>query len=375
MHRAFLWTSPALFAATLLLANSTLAAGPAGTLKIGAPAPDFRLPGTDGKTHCLKDFANAKVLVIVFTCNHCPAAQAYETRIQQLAKEYREKGVVLVAISPNDPLAVRLDELGYTDVGDSFGDMKIRAKDQAFDFPYLYDGEKQEVSRAYGPVATPHVFVFDSGRTLRYTGRIDDSAKPERVTSHDTRTAVDAILAGKPVPVEKTRTFGCSIKWSDKRESARKTLEKWNQEKATLDVIDKKGIKALVANKSDRLRLINVWATWCGPCRVEFSELVTMHRMYRKRPFELVTINGDPLERKGKVLEFLNGEYASCKNYIFQGKNEYELTDSLDPKWQGPLPYTLLVAPGGKVLLRQQDKLDPMKVRKAIVEYLGRIYK
>ncbi len=375
MHAARLWTSLALLAAFPLLASSGLAAGPAKTLEIGAPAPDFQLPGVDGKTYCLKDFAKAKVLVIVFTCNHCPTAQAYEARIQQLARDYEMKGVALAAISPNDAQAVRLDELGYTDVGDSLADMKIRAKDHGFDFPYLYDGDKQKVSRAYGPAATPHVFVFDRSRTLRYTGRIDDSAKPDRVTSHDTRTAIDAILAGKPVPVEKTRTFGCSIKWSDKRESARKSLERCNQEKATVEVIDKKGIKELVRNNSDKLRLINVWTTWCGPCRAEFPELITMHRMYRKRSFELMTISGDPLERKGKVLEFLNGQHASCSNYIFQGKNEYELADSLDPKWQGPVPFTLLVAPGGKVLLRQQDKMDAMKVRRAIVKYLGRVYK
>lgn len=111
------------------------------SLPIGASAPDFCLPGTDGETHCLKDYSGSKVLVIAFTCNHCPTAQLYENRITQLAADYRDRGVALVAIQPNNPNAVRLDEMGYTDVGDSFEEMKIRAAYRHFNFPYLYDGE------------------------------------------------------------------------------------------------------------------------------------------------------------------------------------------------------------------------------------------
>jgi peroxiredoxin len=375
MHRAGLLRWAILPAVLTFPPAAARAAEILKTLEIGQAAPDFRLPGVDGKTHKLGDFADAKLLVVVFTCDHCPTAQAYEDRIQKLAAAYRPKGVALVAISPNDPEALRLDELGYTDVGDSLDDMKIRAKDRGFKFPYLYDGQTQKVARAYGPVATPHVFIFDQARKLRYCGRIDDSAKPERVTSHDTRAAIDALLAGRPVPVEKTRTFGCSIKWSEKRKSARESLQRWNQEKATLETIDKDGVKRLVANDSKKLRLVNVWATWCGPCLEEFPELVTMHRMYRKRPFELVTISADPPERKEQALSFLNEQHASCTNYLFDGKNEYELAEALDPKWQGPVPYTLLVAPGGRIIYRRRDSIDPLEVRKAIVDYLGRVYK
>src|SRR5262249_33778973 len=120
------------------------------TLDIGSPAPDFALPGVDGKNHSLKDYADARILVVVFTCNHCPTAQAYEARIKQLDADYRDKGMKLIAIQPNDPQALRLDELGYTDLSDSFDEMKLRAKDHDFKFPYLYDGETQAVSKAYG---------------------------------------------------------------------------------------------------------------------------------------------------------------------------------------------------------------------------------
>jgi peroxiredoxin len=229
--------------------SPVLAADPAGfkTLEIGDKAPDFSLLGVDGKTYSLKDFAKAKLLAIIFTCNHCPTAQAYEDRIIQLDADYKSKGVGLVAISPNDPLALRLDELGYTEYSDSFDEMKARAKDRGFQFPYLYDGETQKTSLAYGVLATPQVYLFDQDRKLRYVGRIDDS-DVKTVTSHDARNAIDALLANKPVPVEKTRTFGCSTKWSDKRPDAVKWLERADAEPVSLKPIDETDLARLAKN-------------------------------------------------------------------------------------------------------------------------------
>src|SRR5262249_3756571 len=225
------------------------------TLAIGADAPDFNLPGVDGGHYTLKDFADARVLVVVFTCNHCPTAQAYEDRILKLHADYKEKGVALVAISPNDPLAVRLDELGYTDLGDSLEDMKLRAKAKGFRFPYLYDGETQKASIAYGVLATPHVFIFDRPRKLRYNGRIDD-ARSRVVKSHAVRNAMDGLLGGKPVPVATTRVFGCSTKWSDKREDAKRSLARWDKETVKLDEIDDASVAKLVKNDTKKLLVV-----------------------------------------------------------------------------------------------------------------------
>ncbi len=210
---------------SVLLPAAAMAADPEGlrTLPVGSQAPDFQLPGVDGKTYKLADFAKAKVLVVVFTCNHCPTAQAYEGRLARLHADYRDRGVTLVAISPNDPKGVRLDELGYTDLGDSFDEMKIRAKDHGFTYPYLYDGETQATAKAYGVLATPHVFIFDAGRKLRYVGRFDDS-EVKTVKSHDAKDAVEALLVGREVAVPTTRVFGCSTKWAEKAADAEKSL-------------------------------------------------------------------------------------------------------------------------------------------------------
>ncbi|HSI35601.1 MAG: redoxin domain-containing protein [Phycisphaerae bacterium] len=342
------------------------------TLAIGAAAPDFNLPGVDGKDHALKDFAQAKLLLIVFTTNHCPTAQAYDQRLIDLHKDYAPKGVAVVAISPNDPLAVRLDELGYTDVTDDLESMKIRAKDRNFAFPYLYDGKTQSVSKAYGCQATPHVFLFDAERKLRYTGRIDDEqVKPP--TKHDLRNALDALLAGKPVPVEKTKVFGCSTKWASKREEAAKSLAKWDAEPVELTEIDLAGIKALAKNDGQKLRVINVWATWCAPCTAELPELVAMNRMYRKRPFEMVTISLDDPEKKQLAHDKLKELKVATTNYLYKGDRDAMMT-ALDAKWEGPVPHTLIVAPGGKVIYRHTGQFDPLEVKRAIVGHLGRTY-
>jgi peroxiredoxin len=364
-----------LTAATILATAIGAAAAPptSSTLQIGQPAPNFELPGVDGKTWRLADFQDAKVLVVIFTCNHCPTAQAYEDRIIQLHEDYNDRGVALVAISPNDPLSVRLDELGYTDVSDSLEDMKIRAEDKKFPFPYLYDGDQQEVSAAYGVLATPHVYIFDQDRKLRYVGRIDDSDVRE-VTSHDARNAVEALLAGKPVPVEKTRVFGCSTKWSDKRHTVTESLQRWNAEPVELKTIDVEGVKELAANDSGKLRLMNLWATWCGPCVQELDELVTMHRMYRKRDFELITISLDEPDQKDRALEVLKENHASMTNYLFTSDDRDKLAEALDPEWPGPLPYTVLIAPGGKVIYRHHGSIKPLEVKRAIVDDLGRTY-
>jgi len=360
--------------ASLLLVTFCYAFGEVKTLEIGATGPDFNLVGIDGKHYTLKRFSKADILVIIFTANHCPTAQAYEGRIMKLVDDYKEKGVAVVGISSNNPDALRLDEYGYTDIGDSFEDMKQRAKDKNFNFPYLYDGDTQVAAKAYGTIATPHVFILDKERKLRFTGRIDDGENIKKVTTHDTRNAIDALLDGKKVPVEKTKVFGCSIKWMSKQESAKATLEKMNAEKVEVTSIDVTGIEDLLENKSEKLRLINFWATWCGPCVGEFPELIKINRNYRKRKFEMVTVSLDPPNKKDQVLKFLTKTYASTKNYHFNSDDKYTLIDAVDKDWPGSLPYTIIVKPGGGILYKKLGTIDAAEVRKVIVEYLGRYW-
>jgi peroxiredoxin len=174
------------------------------TLEIGQSAPDFKLPGVDGKQYSLSSFKDSKYLVIVFSCNHCPYVVGSEDRMIKFAKDYAPRGVKMVAINSNE-----------TDnhPGDSFDNMVTRAKQKNFPFPYLHD-ESQQVALAYGALRTPHFYVFDAERKLRYTGRMDDNPKVEAAAkTHELRDAMDALLAGKKPPIERINPLGCNVKW------------------------------------------------------------------------------------------------------------------------------------------------------------------
>jgi thiol-disulfide isomerase/thioredoxin len=340
------------------------------TLEIGAKAPDFRLEGTDGRWHTLGEFGKSRFLVVIFSCNHCPTAQAYEERIKLLVDDYKSKGVAVVAISPNDENSVRLDELGYTDLSDSFAEMKIRAAYKKYNFPYLFEGDKTGLSRAYGPTATPHAFLFDAERKLRYVGRIDDSEREQYVKVKDLRNALDALIAGKPVPVETTRAFGCSIKWAGKADSVKKFMAKLAAEPVSVELADAAALKALRKNDTGKLRLVNFWATWCGPCLTEFPDLVTINRMYRHRAFEMVSVAANFPDEKKDVLAALTRFEASNRNLMFADTDKYKLMEAFDKDWNAALPFTVLIGPGGDYLYRVQGPLDALALKRAIVKAL-----
>lgn len=361
-------------------------------LAIGDPAPDFSLKGVDGKMYSLADFKEAPVLMVVFLSNHCPYSHAAETRLLPLAREFKDRGLAVVAINPNSPEGVAVTELGYSKYNDSYEEMILYAKEQGFPFPYLYDGDTQRTAKDYGCLATPHVFLFDRGRKLRYVGRVDDSrfADPATVTKFESRDAIVALLAGKPVPVEKTLVVGCSTKWNSNKAEIAQADEKWKSEPVNLESIDAAGVAALAKNNSNRLRLINVWATWCAPCVAEFPGLVSLARQLGNRDFELITISMDDpkmtaqakafLEKQhaappGRLKRLLKAEGRTAVNYLYNGASTDALVAALDPEWPGPLPHTIVVAPGGKIIYRHNGSLDIAGLRAKLIEELGPYYK
>ena len=360
--------------ALVLLTGSAFASEQPPTLEVGAAMPSFSLPGVDGKTYTDKSFKDANILMLVFTCPHCPTAQAYQERIKKLVTDYKSKGVTLVAINPNHADAVRLDELAWSDLGDTFDDMKARAKHEKFNFLWLDDGPKQEVSHKYGPIATPHVFIFDKTRKLRFEGRIDDSERESSATRHETRDALDALLAGKEPPVTSTKVFGCSVKWADKVPDYAKYRAKWAAEPVTLEMADAAKLTAIRENKdSGKIRMINAWGTWCPACVTEFDELVEHNLRFRNRGFEMVTIAIEDPADEAKVKDFLTQRHASMKNYIFATTDRDGLSTAFDPKWRGMAPYTLIVDEKGAVIYREMGSIDFLAMRRAIVPALNRL--
>jgi len=346
------------------------------TLEIGAKAPGFSLPDINGRIVDLNDFSEAKVLVVVFTCAHCPTAQAYEDRLVQFTADYKNKNVQVVAIMPNSGMGLLLEECGYSDLNDSFEEMKIRAEAKNFNFPFLYDGDDHRVSMKYGPSTTPQVFVFDQERKLQYVGNIDQNEQPGTGNAENLKAATDALLTGNPIENPVTKSFGCSIKWAWKLDWAKKVNHDWEEKQVDLIDIDLKGINKLVKNDSKELRLINIWATWCAPCVAEYPELVKLQRMYGGRDFEFISISADKIDNKEKAHNFLQQSHSALRNFIFSGGNKYDLIEAVDADWNGALPYTLLIEPQGKIVWKYQGPVDFLELKRAIVDHpmIGRYY-
>ncbi len=358
----------------LLLASSAWSQTSHTTLAAGSPAPDFSLPGVDGKTHRLADYADSPVLVVVFTCNHCPIAQMYEQRIQQLETEYHDRGVAVVAIQPNDPKAIRIDELDSSDVSDGLEEMKIRFEYKNLHYPYLYDGETQSVTRSYGPQATPHVFVFDKDRKLRYEGRMDNSYRTEMVTTRDARNAIDALLANRDVTVTHTGVFGCSTKWQEKSASRIEALRKIEEQPVTVEMATADDLKRLRQNPSKHMMLISFWATWCGSCIDEFADFQDTFRMYKNRDLELITVAANMPDEKPSVVKMLNKKHATSRNLLFATNDTAALQAAFDPSWESAVPYTVLIDADGKVLDKNLGTVDMLELRRTILANLPSDY-
>ena len=362
----------------------------AHVLKIGDAAPDFSLPGVDGKNHSLADF-KSDILMVIFLSNHCPDSHAVESRLKKFIGEMKGKSFSVVAINPNNPKGLTIDELGYSKYSDSFDEMKLYAKEQGFPFPYLNDGDTQKTAKAYGALATPHVFVFDRDRKLRYQGQFDDSRFPDPATVKitDGPNAIRALFAGSPVPIEVTKPHGCSIKWIEKNASVKEFNAKWENTPVTLDNIDATGVEKLARNDTKKYRIVNVWATWCAPCVEEFPSLVSVGWRLSMRPVELITISMDNPKKTAPAQKFLQKNHAgvperltkslveegrTTNNYVFTDPSSDALIKALDPQMDGPLPYTVVIAPGGKIVYRKTGILDPHELYAKMLELLTPYY-
>jgi len=360
-------------------------------LQIGDPAPDFSLPGIDGKTHHLAEYKDAKIFMVAFISNHCPDSHAAEARLKKLYAETKDKGLVLVAINPNNPDGLSLDELGYSKYNDGFEDMQKYAKERGFDFPYLYDGETQAVAKAYGCLATPHLFIFDAQRKLQYKGYLDESRyeDPATVKKPAARNAVDAIFAGQPVPEAITKPHGCSTKWLSKKSLAAEKMTKWDATPVDVEPIDVAGVEKLRKNGTKKVRMINVWATWCGPCVAEFPELVTTARKFGLRDFEFISISADEpkdtaqvkafLEKRGaglsdRLKKSLKEEGRTTNSYVYNGASPDDLMKALDTEWKGGIPHTILVGTNGEIIWRHSGAVDGEELRAKILDYMGAYY-
>ena len=332
-------------------------------LPIGAAAPDFDVPGVDGKRYSLKDFAEKKLLLVLFDTVHCPTSQLYEERIKKIVDDYKDKGVGAISISPNHPKSLRLDEQAYTDLDDTFESMKIRARDHKFNFPFCFDGEPNTTSQTYGPKATPHAFLFDEERKLRYEGGVDDSEWPDRVKIHHLRNAIEAVLAGKDVPATGTRVFGCSTKWPNKQKEVEAYNARVAKEEVTLKT-DPAAFRELYKATTGYPLLIHIWS------KGDPSQLKTvaeLHHIYRNRKARVVTLAVGAAGDEEAVLAELKKQPSSHLNLLLDREKVKEAVAD----WDGQqLPFTVLLKVGNRRedCYRKQGALDDvLQLRRQIV--------
>ena len=338
-------------------------------LPLRSTAPDFSLPGADGRQHSLGDYADRQILALVLTANTCPAAQLYERRIQRLHQEYRDRGVAVIAVNANRPDALHLADLAYSDGGETLDDMTARVNHRGLTYPYLSDGESQSLTKALGAVSLPHVFVFDRARVLQYSGRLDDDLREDRVTSSDARDAIEALLAGRAVPRGRPVQPGCEVRGLSPREPDA-ALARFQAAPVPLEMAGAEALTRLRQNGTGKLLLINFWATWCAPCASEFPDLEETYRRYHARGLEYVTVSvNDPGEREG-VERFLREHHASHDNRLFATSDVYGLQAAFDPNMPAPVPFTLLLAPNGDVLYQHLGEVDFRALRRAILAHL-----
>lgn len=340
------------------------------TLKPGDPLPNFSLKGVDGKMHSPADYKDTPILMIAFLSNHCPASQVYEGRIRKLEADYAAKGVKLIAIQPDGPKATALSELNYTDLDDSYESMIEHAKYRKFTFPYLYDGDDQDLANKMGPKVTPHVFIFDKDRKLAFEGRIDDSLREANAKTHEARDAIEDLIAGRKVAVNHTPVFGCSMKWNDKIESAQRQIKAWMAKPVTVEKISLADLGKLRTTAPGKFLMINFWATWCGPCQTEYPELITTHQWYNNRNFEFVSVSVDDPKQGVAVKRFLDGAHSAIRNLHVDSDDVFAIQKAFDATWESGVPFTIVLAPDGKVIYRKEGENDILTLRRAILANL-----
>ena len=341
------------------------------SLEKGDQMPHFRLKGIDGKFYNSQNFPS-RLLAVVFISNHCPVSQNFQEELLALVEDYEARGFGLIAISPNDPQAIPPDELAFSDLGDSLAEMKIRAKDFKYTFPYLYDGSTQDTSRAFGVRVTPHAYLFDAKRSLRYSGRIGDPKNPSNRNRQELRQAIAALIRGNSPKVEQSPVFGSSIKWKKNRHLVQKMNERFSRETIVLKNADKRTYEFIRKNVSLRPKVIYVWSSKDTNYREDLLKISAMHKIYRKRGLELITSCIDGVDEHENIYDILKNTLCSSQNYISEGAEISPLADLRGESGDRITPYLAILDHKGLPVYRSRGGINELVIKKEVLKTLNR---
>ena len=355
---------------TLTVGHPAMAGKFNKVLSIGDDAPTFKdLMGIDGKKHSLSDYRDKDVLIISFTCNHCPVAQAYEPRVKALLAKYADKPVAFIAINCSLLPSDTLDE------------MKKRAKEQKLTYDYLHD-PSQDTGRNYGATVTPHMFVLDKKRRVAYMGAFDDSFIESRIEDKYVEDAVAALFAGKEPEVTESRQKGCSIQYERKvgafhARPADDAFALADAKPVELNNLKPGDYAAELKKHRGNVVLVDFWATWCLACRKGFPETVELHKSLSQKGLRVVSISLDEpdADTRAKALSFLTKQKATFPNYISSVGSDEEAMAAFKIS-DGALPHYKIYSRDGKLVRTfgfDFDKpIDHDEIKKTVQDLVGK---
>ncbi len=330
--------------------------------------PEFLLLGVSDKYYEKNDFSKSGNLGIVFLSNHCRISQKFQDYLVDLKKIMDSTDNDFFVVSPNNESAIDPDDQAYSDLGDSFLEMKTRAKHKNYNFPYLYDGERQELTNALNVKITPSAFVFNKDRKLIYFGRIGVHEKVKSINELD---FYKALMRDKlETTLIKTPLFGTKVRVADDIKTTEAKLKRYSQETVKLSVLEKRNIEFIRRIEIGKLKLIYIWANNDSQKRDNLITISNVHKIYRKRGLSVITICIESSDNVNLIKSELEKSQMSALNFLVEGKDFSPLTTLVPNSVKSITPLCVLVN-NQNVIHHQIGKVENHILRRKIVDYLG----
>jgi hypothetical protein len=332
--------------------------------------PPFSLKGINGKVYGHSDLDEDKLLALVFLSNHCKISQLFQNHLIELTKKF-EKEAVILAVSPNYENAILPDELAHSDYGDSFREMKKRAERKKYNFPYLYDGEEQLLTRAIGVKITPTVYLYNEKRKLIYAGRIGNIDYPEEMNKSDLHNAILQSLQNQAIPLKRTKVFGTSIKTKDHLYIAERVRQRYSGETIKLTKADDRKLNFYLNHNSGKPKLFYVWQTNDKNVRENLIKLSFLFKIFRKRGFRLVTVCiAKENENESIIKGLLEKAQLSSTNFLTYGHHIAPLAKIIPSQIDKLTPYYRLIGVSGNKLTGNHGEVPKDELRFHILRAL-----
>jgi len=333
--------------------------------------PEFSLQGTDGRFYSNKDFEENDLLAVIFLSNHCKISQLFQNQLIKIAELMREKKVAIVAVSPNYDKAVLPDEQAYSDLGDSFMEMKKRALRKNYTFPYLFDGEKQTLTRKMGVKITPSVFLYNKNREMVYAGRIGNHDLSESLEASDLYKSIISYLDGGGNKFKRTKVFGTAIKFSDDLLLAEQVRKRYSDETVRITAADERKLKFYLNHKTGKPKLFYVWKETDTDLRDNLITISTLYKIFRKRGLKLITVCISERQNTDSAIEALEQAQLSSTNFIVSGNQVSPLTTIIPSDISSITPFYRLIGGDGKMLQGEKGKIEKDDLRLQILSALN----